>query len=153
MPAASESGPVTFRPFGVRVAAVLLGLLLFGVTAAIWFAFPQSVRDEFTMFQRLTVLVFGLAYAAAGHALGRSRIDVRSDGLHVVNGYRSHTFGWEEVRGVTLRVGSPWAILELADGTTSAAMGIQGSDGRRAVAQVKRLRILLAGHSDGASTR
>lgn len=153
MPAASEPGLVTFRPFGVRIAAVVLGLLLFGVTAAIWFAFPQSVRDEFTMFQRLTVLVFGLAYAAAGHALGRSRIDVRSDGLHVVNGYRSHTFGWGEVRGVTLRVGSPWAILELADGTTSAAMGIQGSDGQRAVAQVKRLRTLLAGHSDGAPTR
>ena len=41
----------------------------------------------------------------------------------MVNGYRSHTFGWGEVRGVTLRVGSPWAILELADGRRFRADG------------------------------
>lgn len=151
MPAVSDAAPVTFRPLGVRVAAVVLGLFLFGVTAAIWVAFPESVRAEFTTFQRLTVMVFGLAYAAAGHALGRSRVEARADELLVVNGYTSHRYPWEQVRGVTLRVGSPWAILEHRDGTTSAAMGIQGSDGGRAVRQVQQLRTLLRTHRGPSS--
>lgn len=146
MPAGSDPQPhpVTFRPLGVRVAVVALGVVLFGATAAVWVAFPESVRDQFTTFQRLTVLAFGLAYAASGHALARSRVDVRPEGLHVVNGYRSHDYAWSDVAGVALRSGSPWAILELADGSTVPAMGIQGSDGDRAVAQAREIRRLLS---------
>lgn len=149
MPADSDSVavttlPVTFRPYGVRIAAVVLGALLLLVVAGIWVAFPQSVRDAFTTFQRLTVLAFGVGAAAAIYALARSRIEARSEGLLVVNGYRSHLYAWSDLSGVTLRAGGPWAILELADGSTASAMGIQGSDGSRAVAQVKQLRTILA---------
>jgi hypothetical protein len=149
MPAGSERSaggpelPVTFRPHDVRVAAVVLGMVLLGVTAAVWLAFPQDVRDAFTTFQRLTVLAFGLAYAAAGHALARSRVDAREEGLHVVNGYRSTTYDWSRIGDVALRAGSPWAMLELADGSTAPLMGIQGSDGGRAVAQARELRRLV----------
>lgn len=148
MPAASEPAtggrlPVTFRPVGIRVAAVVLGVLLFAVTAVVWLAFPEEVRDAFTFLQRLTVIGFGLAAAFAGYAMGRSRIEAREDGLLVVNGLRSHHYRWGEVDRVTLRAGGPWAILELTDGTTAPAMGIQGSDGARAVAQVKQLRAIM----------
>jgi hypothetical protein len=105
------------------------------------------VRDQFTMFQRLTVLAFGVAAGAAIYALARSRVDVRDDGLLAVNGYRSHLYAWDKVAGVTLRAGGPWAILELSDGSTASAMGIQGSDGSRAVAQVKQLRVHVAEHT------
>jgi hypothetical protein len=44
---------------------------------------------------------------------------------------------------VTLRAGAPWAELDLSDGTTVAAMGIQGSDGTRAERQVQQLRELV----------
>ncbi|HSE10536.1 MAG TPA: PH domain-containing protein [Nocardioidaceae bacterium] len=149
MPAASDpqqAGPVTFRPFGVRIAALVLGLLLLAVFAGVWLAFPQTVRDQFTTFQRVTVLAFGVAAAVAIYALARSRVEARADGLLVVNGYRSHLYPWDEVAGVTLRAGGPWAILELADGSTAPAMGIQGSDGARAVAQVKQLREVVGTH-------
>ena len=138
---------MTFRPLGVRIAVVVLGLLLLGVGAAIWFAFPQEVRDQFTMFQRLTVMAFVLVYAAAGYAMARSRVEVRTDGLHVVNGYRATTYAWQDVDGVALRAGGPWAVLELADGTTTPAMGIQGSDGSRAVKQARELKRLLDKHA------
>jgi hypothetical protein len=142
----SDTMTKTFRPFGVRVAAVVLGALLLGVTAGIWLAFPQEVRDQFTTFQRVTVLAFGVAAAVAIFALARSRVEARPDGLLAVNGYRSHLYPWQDVARVTLRAGGPWAILELADGSTAPAMGIQGSDGSRAVAQVKELRVILAAH-------
>ncbi len=143
--------PVTFRPLGVRIAALVLGLLLLAVVVAIWVAFPASVREDFSTFQRLTIVVFGIGACAAGFALSRSRVVAREDGLLTVNGYRSHLYAWDEVSGVTLRAGGPWAILELADGETASAMGIQGSDGSRAVQQVLALRrILAARHGDAA---
>ena len=40
---------------------------------------------------------------------------------------------------VTLRPGSPWAVLDLSDGTSVSAVGIQGSDGARARRQVAEL--------------
>jgi len=158
MPAGSEAVPVrlpvTFRPFGVRVAALVLGILLLGTVLAIWVAFPDSVRAQFTTFQRLTVIAFGIAAAAAGFALARSRVVAQEDGLLAVNGYRSHLYSWDELHGVTLRAGGPWALLELADGSTAAAMGIQGSDGSRAVGQVRELRRILASrhHDPGTAT-
>lgn len=153
MPAGSDvpagTLPVVFRPFGVRIAALVLGVLLFAVVAGIWMAFPQDVRDQFTTFQRLTVIAFGIAALAAIYALARSRVEARPDGLLAVNGYRAHHYPWRDLAGVTLRAGGPWAILELTDGSTAPAMGIQGSDGSRAVGQVKQLRTILRAQRSG----
>jgi len=145
MPADSEpvSLPHTFRPVGVRIAAYFFGVVLFGTTAVVWFAFPQEVRDQFTIFQRATVIFFGLATAVAGYALARSRVVALEDEVRVTNGYKTRRYEWNEILYVTLRQGSPWAVLDLSDGTSSAAMGIQGSDGSRAVTQVKQMRVLI----------
>lgn len=147
MPAASEpaavSLPHTFRPLGVRVAAYAFGSLLVLVVLVVWFAFPPEIRDQFTVFQRGTVIFFGLGAAVAGHALARSRVLAREDDMTVVNGFRSRTYDWNEVVSVSLRQGSPWATLDLSDGTTVSAMGIQASDGSRAVAHVRQLRALV----------
>jgi hypothetical protein len=147
MPADSDSTspvlPQTFRPLGVRLAIYGLGAMLVLVCVVIWFAFPPHIRAQFTPFQRLTVLGFGVMFGAAGFALARSRLVARQDGLTVVNGYRKRHFDWNQVLSVTLRPGSPWAVLDLSDGTSAPAMGIQGSDGQRAVRQVRELRHLV----------
>ncbi len=152
MPAGSDGQtgtilPVTFRPLGVRLAVIALGVMLVLVCAVVWFAFPESTREKFTFLQRLTLLGFGLVAAIAGHAMARCRLDARVEGLQVVNGYRTRLYPWNEIAGVSLRAGAPWAILDLSDGSTASAMGIQGSDGNRAVTQVKRLRSILAERS------
>ncbi len=85
----------------------------------------------------------GLLLYAGGYALARSRLVARENGLTVVNGYRTRRYEWNEILAVTLGPGSPWAVLDIADGTTVPAMGIQGSDGARAQAQVRRLRLLV----------
>lgn len=144
MPAGSESLPHTFRPFGVRIAVYLFSAMLLLVVAVIWFTFPPSIRDQFTLFQRGTVIVLGLGFLALGWGLARSRIEARPDGVRVVNGYRSHDYDWNELVAVSLKPGSPWAVLDLSDGTSLAAMGIQGSDGARARQQVRDLRALVS---------
>ncbi len=82
-----------------------------------------------------------------GHALARCRVDADEGGLTVVNGYRSHRLDWNQVVAVTLRPGNPWAVLDLSDGTTRSALGIQGSDGARAQRQVRQLRALVDAHA------
>ncbi|HYO40860.1 MAG TPA: PH domain-containing protein [Nocardioidaceae bacterium] len=145
MPAGSEATlPRTFRPFGVRIAIYAAGALLALVVLGLWFAFPPEIRAQFTALQLGTVFALGLLLYSCGYALARSRLVARADGLIVVNGYRTRRLEWNEVLAVTLRAGSPWALLDLSDGTTIAAMGIQGSDGPRAVQQVREVRALVA---------
>jgi len=100
--------------------------------------------------QRGTVAVMLLAAGVAGHAMARCRVDADDDGLTVVNRYRTHRLEWGQVVAVTLRPGNPWAVLDLSDGTTCSAMGIQGSDGARAQAALRELRAVLASASGSA---
>jgi hypothetical protein len=147
MPAGSEPGsirlPRTWRPFGVRMAGTVLGAGLLVVCALAWVGFDDETRARFTAFQRGTVVFFGLLGFALWFALVRSRVVAEAERLVVVNGYRRHELAWPQVVAVHLPPGAPWVTLDLADGTTIAAMGIQGSDGARARAAVRELRALV----------
>jgi hypothetical protein len=144
MPAVSEPAlPHTWRPLGVRVAGIVFGGLLVVVCAAAWFSFDEETRAKFTVFQRGTILFLGLLFFSVGYAMARSRVEASAERLVVVNGYRRHDYEWAEVVAVHLPPGAPWAVLDLADGTSQPAMGIQGSDGGRARVAVSELRRLI----------
>ena len=158
MPAASDlpSGgpavprlPHTWRPLGVRVAGVVLGAGLLVVCALAWIGFDKETRARFTPFQRGTLVFVGLLAFALWFALVRSRVVARSDRLVVVNGYRRREFEWAQVIAVHLPPGAPWVTLDLADGTTVSAMGIQGSDGDRARRAVRELRATIEHQTAG----
>jgi hypothetical protein len=149
MPADSEplgrpvSLPHTWRPLGVRLAALIFGGALLVVCAMAWVGFDEEIRDRFTTPQKITLLGLGVLVVMALHALSRSRIDADAKRVVVVNGYRRRVFARHEVVSVTLPPGAPWATLDLDDGTSVAAMGIQGSDGDRAREAVRQLRTVL----------
>ena len=150
MPADSEAPlhlPHTWRPFGVRVAGVVFGAALLAVCAFAWFGFDEETRAKFTVFQRGTLVFLGLLGFAAWYALVRSRVVATVEKLVVVNGYRRREYDWAEVIAVHLPPGAPWAVLDLSDGTTASALGIQGSDGARAHRAVRELRRLVAASS------
>ncbi|WP_395658697.1 PH domain-containing protein [Nocardioides sp.] len=152
MPAGSEpvrpvSLPRTWRPFGVRLAGAVLGGGLLVVCAMTWFTFDQETRDKFTVFQRLTLLAIGVGVFMLFHALVRSRVLATDEHLVVVNGYRRHDYDYAQVVAVRFPPGAPWVTLDLADGTTVAAMGIQGSDGSRARQAVRELRTVVEDRS------
>lgn len=145
MPADSEQPnlPRTWRPFGVRLAGAALGSGLLVICLFAWIGLPAEVRDEFTVFQRGTLVFLGLLAFSAWFALVRSRAEASERGLAVVNGYRRHEFEWAEIVAIHLPPGAPWAVLDLADGTTCPVMAIQGSDGARARQALVELRRLL----------
>lgn len=151
MPAGSDAAggppslalPHTWRPYGARIAGMAAGIGLLVICTVAWLAFPPDIRAQFSWFQRGTLVFLGLLAGSAWLALVRSRVVAETDRLVVVNGYKRRDFEWAEVLAVSLPPGAPWATLDLADGTTVSAMGIQGSDGARAKAAVRQLRALL----------
>jgi hypothetical protein len=145
MPAVSEPPPLPhrWRPLGVRLAGWFFGTLLVVVCAAMWVGLGAELRARFNPAEVGTMLGLVVALLVGLHALMRCRLDASQDGLTVVNGYRSRRLDWAQVVSVHLPPGAPWAVLDLVDGTTVSAMGIQGSDGQRARAAVQELRALL----------
>jgi hypothetical protein len=150
MPAGSDGSdrelvlPHTWRPIGVRIAGFTAGSLLLVLALAAWFAFPAEVRDDFTTYQRITMVVLTGGAYTAGWAVLRSRVTAEDARLIVVNGYRRREFEYAEILAVHLPPGAPWVVLDLADGTSVSALGIQASDGARAKLAVRQLRSLIS---------
>lgn len=139
--------PHTWRPFGARVAGALLGGMVVVLAVAVWVSWGSDVRSRFTLFQRSTLVVMGLIGFSVLYALMRSRVSVDDRGVTVVNGYRRRSYEWSQVVAVNLRRGAPWAGMDLSDGTSISMVGIQGSDGQRAIRAVQELRRLVAENS------
>jgi hypothetical protein len=131
----------------VRVAVGVLGAMLVLLLVVVWFALGDNVRGQFTVLQRITLLLFGVLLFACWHALVRSRVTATDAGLTVVNGYRTRRFEWSQVISASLARGAPWATVDLSDGTTVAAMGVQGSDGERARRAIREIRTVIAEHT------
>ena len=139
--------PHTWRPYGARVAGLVLGGLLLALVVVVWVLLGPEVRARFTTFQRVTLVGIGAVGFVALHALTRSRVSADARGLTVVNGYRGRQLEWSQVVGVNLRRGAPWAGMDLSDGTSISMFAIQASDGQRAVRAVRQLRRLVAENS------
>lgn len=147
MPAVSEplgpSLPHTWRPLGVRLAVLFFGGLLALVCVAAWIAVGPEVRARVTVYQQATMLLIAAMAGAVAWGLVRCRVTATEAGLEVVNGYRRHAYEWAEVLAVRLPQGAPFATLDLADGTSAMALGIQSADGDRARVAVRELRVLV----------
>ncbi|WP_232676069.1 PH domain-containing protein [Nocardioides sp. R-C-SC26] len=135
--------PRTWRPIGPRIAGIASAAALTVIMALLWFGFDDETRAAVTPFQRGTVIaMFALGFSCL-YAMARSRVEAREDGITVVNGFRRRELEWPQVVAAHLGRGAPWATLDLADGTTLSAMGIQSSDGARARTAISELRALV----------
>jgi hypothetical protein len=144
MPAASEPAlPHTWRPLGVRLAAIFFGGLLLVVCVSGWVAVGPEVRGRVTPYQQVTVVLIAAAGGVVLWGLMRCRVTASDRGVVLVNGFRRHSYEWPEVVAVHMPRGAPFATLDLADGTSIQALGIQSSDGDRARAAVVQLRTLV----------
>jgi len=137
---------VTFRPWlatwilaglAVSVSVSLVGLAI---------VLPSvTTRDRLTFVGFAGLVVIGLAF------LARPRVRADQDGLEVVNVWRRRRLAWAEVVSVRLGPGDPWLVLDLDDGTTAAAMGVQSADGARGRRVADQIAALVALH--GAAPR
>ena len=139
--------PWRYRPLGIRLMAAVMGTLMVAALAFFWVALPGTVRAQFALEQRITLVLIFAAMLAFLYGIARSAIRADPDGLRIVNVYKVRRLEWAQVVHVRLQPGDPWAVLDIDDGTTIKAMAIQGSDGRRARRATEQLRGLVEEHS------
>ncbi|MFJ6466595.1 PH domain-containing protein [Streptomyces sp. NPDC091387] len=137
--------PVTFRPTRTRVVLLSVGVVMFAVITVVAFTLEQLSAGERTSFV-FTALVF-LGVLAL---LSRPKIVADDSGVTVVNLTRTRRLSWAEIVRVNLRVGDPWVFLDLSDGTSMPALGIQpGIAKEQAIRDARSLRALAENHGSG----
>ncbi|WP_328947772.1 PH domain-containing protein [Streptomyces sp. NBC_00184] len=141
--------PVTFRPTLTRVVLLSVGAAMFAVITAVAFTLEQLSGGERVSFVFTALLFFGVLAL-----LSRPRIVADDSGVTVVNLTRTRRLSWAEIVRVNLRAGDPWVFLDLSDGTSMPALGIQpGIAKEQAIRDARTLRALAENHGTGAEKR
>jgi hypothetical protein len=140
--------PVTFRPTRTRAVLLTVGAAGFAALTGVGLLLPPLTAGD-----RATFVATGAVLLGVLLLLSRPRVSVDETGVTVVNLTSRRRLEWAEVLRVNLRPGDPWVYLDLADGTSLAAMGIQpGIAKHRAIADARALRTLAERHGTGAGT-
>ncbi|MFD5341310.1 PH domain-containing protein [Streptomyces hawaiiensis] len=135
--------PVTFRPRSTRVVLLTAAVAIFVVITAVAMLLKQLSPGE-----RVSFVFTALLLDVVLLLLARPKVVVDEDGVTVVNLTNKRRLEWAEILQVTLRAGDPWVFLNLSDGTSLPALGIQpGLARQRAVADARALRALVEARS------
>ncbi|MFE9624324.1 PH domain-containing protein [Streptomyces sp. NPDC006527] len=135
--------PVTFRPGRTRAVLLTAGVAIFVVISVVALLLEQLGPGE-----RLSFIVTGGLIFWVLAQLARVRVVADESGVTVVNIAGKRRLDWAEILQVNLRPGDPWVFLNLSDGTSLPALGIQPGIAReRAIADARTLRALVEARS------
>ncbi|MFJ3823973.1 PH domain-containing protein [Streptomyces nodosus] len=130
--------PVTFRPGRTRVVLLSAGAAIFVVITAVAVLLEQLSSGE-----RLSFVLTGALLCGVLLLLARPKVVADETGVTVVNIASRRRLDWAEILRVNLRPGDPWVFLDLSDGTSLPALGIQpGIAKQRAIEDARTLREL-----------
>lgn len=145
---------MVFRPQRTRVVLLTVGAAQLAVFCVIAVLLPSTGRTGWGLPDRLSFVASGLLIFAVLALLTRPKILADREGVTVVNLTVRRRLEWAELISVNLRPGDPWVYLDLADGTTMAAMGIQPGAGKaQAVHSARQLRALAEKYGTGPADR
>jgi hypothetical protein len=135
--------PVTFRPTRTRVVLLTAGIAIFVVITAVALLLEHLGPGERLSFVFTAALLAGVLFL-----LSRPKVVADESGVTVVNIAGRRRLAWAEILRVNLRPGDPWVFLDLSDGTSLPALGIQpGIAKQRAIADARALRALAEARS------
>ncbi|WP_431775255.1 PH domain-containing protein [Streptomyces cucumeris] len=140
--------PVTFRPSRTRAVLLTVGTAVVIALTAVGLLLESLSPGEKASFAITGLIFFGVLLL-----LSRPKVMADTDGVTVVNLTTRRRLAWAEVLRVNLRPGDPWVFLDLADGTSLPAMGIQpGIAKERAIHDARALRALAEKHGTGGES-
>jgi hypothetical protein len=140
--------PVTFRPSRTRAVLLTAGVALFAVITTVAMLLEQLGPGERLSFVFAAALLAGVLFL-----LSRPKVVADESGVTVVNIAGRRRLEWAEIIQVNLRPGDPWVFLDLSDGTSLPALGIQpGIAKQHAIADARTLRALAEAHSTARPT-
>ncbi|MDT0613439.1 PH domain-containing protein [Streptomyces lancefieldiae] len=138
--------PVTFRPGLTRAVLTVLAVVTFVTITAV-----GMLLDGLGLGERLSFALTALLVACVLLLLARPRVVADEAGVTVVNLTNKRRLAWPEILRVNLRHGDPWVFLDLSDGTSLPALGIQpGIARQRAIDDARALRALVEARSSAA---
>lgn len=112
--------PVTFRPGRTRAVLIVLAIVTFVTVTALGMLLGGLGPGE-----RVSFVLTALVLAGVLFLMARPRVDADETGVTVVNLTARRRLAWPEILRVNLRQGDPWVFLDLSDGTSLPALGIQ----------------------------
>ncbi|MEU5363812.1 PH domain-containing protein [Streptomyces sp. NPDC005925] len=135
--------PVTFRPARTRVVMLTAAVAIFAVVTTVALMLEPLGPGERASFLLTAALLAGVLLM-----LSRPRVVAEESGVTVVNLTTRRRLEWAEIVSVNLRPGDPWVFLNLSDGTSLPALGIQpGIARQRALSDARALRALVDARS------
>jgi hypothetical protein len=139
--------PVTFRPSRTRAVLLTAGTAIFVTITVIALLLEQLGPGERLSFIFTAALLAGVLFL-----LARVKVVADESGVTVQNIAGRRHLEWAEIIQVNLRPGDPWVFLNLSDGTSLPALGIQpGIAKQQAIADAKALRALAEARSTARS--
>ncbi|WP_030677882.1 PH domain-containing protein [Streptomyces cellulosae] len=140
--------PVTFRPNRTRAVLLTAGVAIFVVITTI-----ALLLEHLSPGERLSFVVTAALLAGVLFLLSRPKVVADESGVTVVNIAGRRRLDWAEIIQVNLRPGDPWVFLNLSDGTSLPALGIQpGIAKQQAIADARALRALAEARSTARPT-
>jgi len=141
--------PVTFRPGRTRAVLLTAGIAIFVVITTI-----ALLLETLNPGERVSFVFTGALLAGVLALLSRPKVVAEESGVTVVNIVGRRRLDWAEIVQVNLRSGDPWVFLDLSDGTSLPALGIQpGIAKQRAIRDASTLRRLAEARSIGDPER
>ncbi|MET7756778.1 PH domain-containing protein [Streptomyces sp. NPDC005389] len=138
--------PVTFRPGRTRVVLITMSVAMFAVISVVAVSLERLGPGERASFFLTAALLSGGLLL-----LSRPKVVADDEGVTVVNITRTRRLAWAEILKVNLRPGDPWVFLDLSDGTSLPALGIQpGIAKEAAIRDARALRALADSRGTGA---
>ncbi|WP_405852521.1 PH domain-containing protein [Streptomyces sp. NBC_00090] len=138
--------PVTFRPGRTRAVLLSVGTVMFAVITVVALMLERLGPGERASFVFTAAVLFGVLIL-----LSRPKVVADEEGVTVVNITRTRRLAWAEILKVNLRPGDAWVFLDLSDGTSLPALGIQPGIAREAaIRDARALRALADSHGTGA---
>ncbi|MFF3408015.1 PH domain-containing protein [Streptomyces sp. NPDC002742] len=132
--------PITFRPARTRAVLLTAGASILVVITTVAMLLEQLGPGEKLSFIFTAALLFGVLVL-----LSRPKVVADESGVTVVNIASRRHLDWAEILQVNLRPGDPWVFLDLSDGTSLPALGIQpGIAKQRAIEDARTLRALAS---------
>ncbi|MDI2126462.1 PH domain-containing protein [Yinghuangia seranimata] len=134
--------PRTWYPSGSRLITRVVGAGILAGLTVLAVVLPED--GGWGLGSRAGVVATGVLAFGFLLVLGRPKVVAHERGLTVVNMLHTHELAWAQIVNVRLRQGDPWVFLDLSDGESLAALGIQTSNGRgKAIAAAGELRDLV----------
>ena len=130
--------PVTFRPGRTRAVLLSAGTAIFVVITAV-----ALMLEKLSPGERLSFILTAALMSGVLAMLARVKVVADESGVTVVNIATRRRLDWAEILQVNLRPGDPWVFLNLSDGTSLPALGIQpGINKQQAISDARTLRAL-----------